>query len=98
MRFFNFFTRCDGLYKALLAVDAVSGAVLWMSFFFSLGDLRLNGGNIGGAELLFAVGIAFWLMLVIVTVALRVLVKDAREDMNVLLRLMEEKNKEDDPK
>lgn len=91
MRFFNFFTRCDGLRKVLVSVDVVSGVALWLSFFFSLGDLRLNGDQISLTELLFAVGIAVWLMLVILTVVLRTLVKDAREDLDVLLRLMEDK-------
>ena len=87
MRFFNFFTRSGVLCKVLTAIDVVGGAVLWTAFLFQVHFDNFRHDD--RLLLLFVAGILFWLMLVVVTVALHLLVKDAREDMAALLRLCE---------
>lgn len=88
MKFFNFFTRSDTLRKVLTAIDVVGGAVLWIAFFFQVhfDNFRHDDRRL----MLFVAGILFWLLLVVVTVALHLLVKDAREDLTALLRLSEQ--------
>ncbi len=88
MKFFNFFTRSDTLCKVLTAIDIVGGAILWIAFFFGLrsDDFRHDDRLL----MLFVAGILFWMLLVVITVVLRVLVKDAREDLAALLRLSEQ--------
>lgn len=85
----KFFTRCKILLKILIVICVILGIVLVVSFIDLLRVLSLIGTS--RSLLPYLLCLALFLLLVIIVIALSIVIKDAEEDMNAILKYLRTK-------
>lgn len=87
MRLLSYFNRSKLLANILIGLNSVLLVVLAFNAVPFFEDIGLSG--VTKHDLLFLIGCALWVVLTLIIVALKIIVKDAEEDLKAIEKMAE---------